>query len=1191
MSSDRTEGQRDATTLFLRVLGPTALERDGTPLAIGGPRQRAVLARLALAEGRLLTVDRLVEDLWGEDAQSSILTTLHGYVSRLRSAIQDPTRLRREGPGYLLDIGSHEMDARSFERLAAQGRLLLTGEPVAALHHFDEALALWRGPAFADVADLNWAVAAATRLEELRLATMEARFDAMLDLGRHVAVVAAIEEALHGNPLRERFAAQLMLALYRSGRQADALRVFERTRLHLVDGLGLDPSPDLVKLESAILAHEPWLAARSGGPIPEPPTVAPAQAAPLPAPTDPPAAPATGGPVALPPAAKRHSDRPFVGRRSELSVLHDAWHRSLAGHRRVAIVEGEAGSGKSRLAAHFAAQAHAEGAIVLWGRATTEAIVPYEPLVEALRTVLRTVSAEARRRVVSGRRGLQMLMPFLNDVTEGVDGVDGVGGLPAELGADRYVLFETVAELLAAESAMWPIVYVLDDLQWADALSLRLLQHLLQHERPARLLVVGTVRTLPVTENPTLDAFVGDLRRDGLHTSIELGGLDEREVAELFDASGGHISPARVAAVHEATRGNPFFVTELAEHGDAATLPASVRDVLASRLGRISQSTSRLLSVAAVAGPSASLTLLTQATALDPDDFLDALDEAIAAGLLAEEDATGSITFRHALVQQVVLERLSRTRQRATHLTVADTLERLGASRLELAHHLLEAGPIAGIERTVMAAVAAGREALGLLAYEDALEWAQRALGVPGLSEAVPRCEVMLLRSDALRALGDRAEARVAALAAAEQARRLGDPLLLARAAEAVALVRSGLGFDFGTEDHGLDQLLVEALSGLPDTEVAQRARLLEASMANAGAEGDEAALRALSQEALELAQTHGQHSLVATAHLSSRMSNWQVDRLDVRLNAVRRGLEAATSSGHVHLQMNALLYGVSDLTEAGLFREATEWLDRFRELAGQVRQPVYDAFVGFMDATRGLLQGDYEGSAKLVDEALVRGLQSHGVNAEQAWAGHAYLRAWDRGELAGLTGIVEQAAARPPHLRIWRVALALCLIAAGRAEEARPVLQDMVTDGGVDHNPDSLWLAVCALLTEIARAVGDSARAAVLYRVMRPYSGRMIMTGLGRASLGPVDRALGVAAHVAGDLGEADRLLAAASEQCRAMGAVPHMARALWDRAAVLQQRDGEASSEAATLRIRATKLAERIGLVLGSLDVSPSH
>ena len=583
-------------------------------------------------------------------------------------------------------------------------------------------------------------------------------------------------------------------------------------------------------------------------------------------------------------------------------------------------------------------------------------------------------------------------------------------------------------------------------------------------------------------------------------------------------------------------------------------------------------------SAAAAEIEAGSLPVLARATGLTSDDFLDAVDVALDEGLLAEEGNGGGLIFRHALVRQAVLERFSRTRRSTLHLTLADALEAIGSSKLELAHHLLEAGSLAAPERRVDAAVGAGREALSLLAYEDAVQWAQGAFGAASSGDVRCRCEALLLLSDAQRALGDRHAAReAAATGAAEEARATGDPVMLARAAEALALARAGVGFDLGTEDESLNALLVEALQGLPDSELGHRTKLLEASMTNAAADGDLLTLRGLSKEALGLAEALGQPGLVATAHLASRMSNWQVTLLEQRLEADRRAFDAAQHSGNAHLQMNALLYGIADLTEAGLVDETEQWLEELRSRAAKVRQPVYDAFVGFFDATIALMRGEYDRSAQLADEALLRGLQSHGVNAEHAWAGHAFIRAWDRGDLASLMDTVEQAATRSGTLPIRRVGFGACLASAGRNSAAREILAEMVTEtDGIRHNPDSVWLAVGSLLTEIARAVGDTERAAILLRELRPYEGRIVLTGLGRASFGPVNRYIGVAAHVAGELDEAERLLRASAKQSRWMFAVPHEARALFDLVAVLIDRDGPDSTEAGVARERAERLAD---------------
>ena len=197
-------------------------------MSLGGPRQRAVLARLALVAGHVVTVDRLVDDVWPGGPPTTAVNTLQSYVSLLRRALGDANTLRREGPGYLLAVDRHALDVARFEDGVAEARRLGPGDEALAL--LDAALAEWRGPVMADVIDEEWARSAAVRWEELRMSALEARYDALLALGRHAEAVVELERTSDEYPLREGFARRLMIALYRSDRQADALRVFARSR-------------------------------------------------------------------------------------------------------------------------------------------------------------------------------------------------------------------------------------------------------------------------------------------------------------------------------------------------------------------------------------------------------------------------------------------------------------------------------------------------------------------------------------------------------------------------------------------------------------------------------------------------------------------------------------------------------------------------------------------------------------------------------------------------------------------------------------------------------------------------------------------------------------------------------------------------------------------------------------------------
>jgi DNA-binding SARP family transcriptional activator/tRNA A-37 threonylcarbamoyl transferase component Bud32 len=261
-----------------RILGPLEVSHDGEPVELGGPKPRALLAVLLVNAGEVVTADRLIDELWGEAPPKSAGHLLHVYVSSLRKALA-PLSARAgrqiigsQPPGYVLELAPDELDARRFERLVAEGRRELAGgNAERAAELLGEALGLWRGPALADFTYEPFAQAEIARLEELRLVAREERIEAELALGRHTVVVPELERLAAENPFRERLHGQLMLALYRCGRQADALEAFRQARRALVEELGIEPGPSLRRLQQAILRHDAsleLLAAGSPPPVP-----------------------------------------------------------------------------------------------------------------------------------------------------------------------------------------------------------------------------------------------------------------------------------------------------------------------------------------------------------------------------------------------------------------------------------------------------------------------------------------------------------------------------------------------------------------------------------------------------------------------------------------------------------------------------------------------------------------------------------------------------------------------------------------------------------------------------------------------------------------------------------------------------------------------------------------------------------
>jgi DNA-binding SARP family transcriptional activator len=242
-----------------RILGPLEVVEQGRPLALGGPRQRALLALLLTRANEVVSADRLVEELWPAGPPATAGNALQYHVSQLRKVLAPAEVVLTQEPGYFIRVGPDELDLSRFERLVEESQ---SASPQLAASLLREALALWRGAALADLADEAFAGPEIQRLEELRLGALERRIEADLSLGRHGDVVAELEGLTRRHPLRERLRAQLMRALYGSGRQADALEVYRRTRTLLVDELGIEPSPALQQLEQAVLRHDPSLAPR-----------------------------------------------------------------------------------------------------------------------------------------------------------------------------------------------------------------------------------------------------------------------------------------------------------------------------------------------------------------------------------------------------------------------------------------------------------------------------------------------------------------------------------------------------------------------------------------------------------------------------------------------------------------------------------------------------------------------------------------------------------------------------------------------------------------------------------------------------------------------------------------------------------------------------------------------------------------
>ncbi len=712
-----------------RLLGNLEVSREGAPVDVGGTQPRTVLAMLLVAGGRVVPAESIIEALWGHDPPDSAAGTLQSYVSRLRRVLV-PGGARGEAakvlawdpPGYKLVVGAKALDTHRFEALADQGQgLLLAGDYEAARGLLDDALALWRGPALLEFAHLDFAWGFAAKLEERKLVATEDRVDADLRLGRHAAVVGELGELVAAHPLREQLRHHMALALYRSGRQAEALRILDDARRTLRNQLGIDPGRPLVELETAILNQDPALdLARPAGvhPTGEVPVVPAATPEAAPAPVPDTAAVIAAAP-SLAPGAR------LVGRDPEVRQVLAALDESRAAPR-IVLVEGEPGIGKTRLLEELGAEATARGMTVLWGRAFEGGAAPaFWPWLPPLRALVAEPPA-----------GLE-IGPELRALASST-GANGSAGTGSD--RTRYLLFDAVTALVRSAAAERPVVVVLDDIQWADLASLELLTYLSGQLVDSPVLLACTVRQLEVGRNDAVVETLASLSRVPATRRILLRGLSLGATAELVaSATGREVEPAVTAAIQQRAEGNPFFATELArllqaERDEADPLvavaaggdvPSGVRDVVRRRIALLPETTVPVLQVAAVIGRDVDVDLLTTAAGNGLDGVLDAIEPAVVHRLMAPlPDRPTTFRFAHALVREVVADDVSALRRARIHLAVADALdERSGglddAAEI-LAEHLWAAAPLGVGQRAAAALEHAAEVAVRRFAFESA---------------------------------------------------------------------------------------------------------------------------------------------------------------------------------------------------------------------------------------------------------------------------------------------------------------------------------------------------------------------------------------------------------------------------------------------------------------------------------------
>jgi DNA-binding SARP family transcriptional activator len=1141
-----------------------SVEIDGVQVAgaLRGQQVPLLFAYLVLGRGRSIGRDELIEATWPEQRPRSEDAALRTLLSRLRSALGPSILSGREGlslslpePAWIdVEAAARGVDrARAaLERGDARGAWALAQVPLNIA-----------GRGLLPGAHAPWLEAHRTELHDLLLRALEVIGAAGLRLGGSQLASAerAARSLIDAEPYRESGYALLMQALAAQGNLAEALRSFERLRTLLMDELGTVPSRETLAQHAKLL---------QAGDVAPP--AGPRQEA---------------AAIELPAELRARAVGPILGRDDELAQLDRLWSPDPVSE--VVLLAGEPGIGKTRLAAETSRRAHDSGAIVLGGRSAEETLAPYEPFLQALQHYVASAPIE-RLRVQAREHGAEVsrLVPELRRRAPDLP-------LPAEgdPATERYRLFEAIAGLLAELSAGAPVLLVLDDLHLADKPTLLLLVHLARAPATARVRILGTYRSTEAAAGAFAEAL-GQLRAERLVTELELTGLSEPETAALVEVlTSERGTPAFVQALHAETEGNPFFIEEivrqLSQSGIAPgmagavdlqrlRLPDGIKRVIARRLSGLDGAAREWLRAAAVIGRDFDISLLERVVGLDEDTFLDALDEALSAGVVTSApEGEHRYSFSHALISETLYEGMSEPRRARIHRRLGEVLAESGDAEENLgtlAWHLIRGATRDDYARAVEYAARAGARADSVLAYEEAADHYLRAVEVlgrfdPGSRER--RLELLLELGEARIRGGEREASRRAFRSAAELAEALGDAAGFARAA--IGASRPYIQSPGVVDDELIAMLerAVTMLEGEPSPVLIRiYARLCGALYYSPQRER----MKELSARATAIAEQLGDPESRAYACAARRRSLWEPGLLPERLAASTEMLTLARKIGNAELALQAHALLLVDLLESGDVDGVDAQFEAFDDGASRLRQSVYMWNAVMFRAMRALLAGQLEEADELSSRAVALGVRAEAITSTQYYAIQQLAIRREQGRMAELEPAARRLAEEFPERPAYRVALATLLWETGRLEQAGAEVERVAFD---DIPVDLDWLTSITLLSDLCAELCDAPRSERLYELLLPYRDVNVVIGLGAACQGAAARYLGRLAAAVGRREEAAEHFEQALAANTALRAPVCLARTQLDYARLL----GARSPRRQALIDEAAATAEKLGLV----------
>ena len=749
----------------------------------------------------------------------------------------------------------------------------------------------------------------------------------------------------------------------------------------------------------------------------------------------------------------------FVGRERELERLRAWWRVASAGERRLLLVAGEPGIGKTCLVAELGRQVHASGAIVLYGRCDEGLSVAFGPVTEALRQLVAAMAPGRMRTQLGGWAPDLARLPQIADALGGV-----APRASSDPEADQHLMFQAVSQLLETTARGAPILLLVEDLQWADGATIALLRHVVAAAPAARIAVLATVREGELADDHPLARGAADAV-----DRLSLSGLDEAQIAAMIEADGGRPAQRAVArAVHAESSGNPLHAAELArawsQEGtivvrDRALVLAGgapshgarsdVRSVIGRRVGRLPVDARRALTLGSVLGRSFTLAALEQILAADePDDLVAALELAVGERAIVRADDGGAYAFAHVLIRHAFYARIGAARRTRLHRQVGEVIEETaddGDQLPELAYHFARCAGDERIAKAVGYALRAGRQSLEQLAHERAAVHFAAALelleGQDAPAADVLRCDATIGLGECRLRAGDVAY-RETLLGAARQAERLGDATRLAQAALA-----NGRGFFSvaGAVDDERVAVLRAALAAVGGADSSVRARLLAQLAMEITYAADPSARLALSDEAVAIARRLEDPATLVTVLYQRAVTHWGAHGLEQRRLAVAEAEPLLDRLADPSLAFHISHQGVHTALESGDVGLADLRLEAMRDHAATTGQATFAWYERIARSKRALCAGSVRESERLAHEAVQTGVASGQPDAELWFAGQVFVLRLVQGRQAedrydDLPAMLEAF----PALRTLLEAQLACLQAAQgdharRARDARP--------------------------------------------------------------------------------------------------------------------------------------------------------